>query len=124
MMRESSISFTKGKMETMFIADNNGGMLARWLRMIGYDVVLFKRRNNSQIINITLREHRVILSKYNQLMKRRLVSDSRVRAMIIKQNDPTAQLKETVKRLYLNYLFNPFSLCLECNQVFVSRSKD
>jgi uncharacterized protein with PIN domain len=35
-------------MEIKFIADNNVGKLARWLRLIGYDTLLFKQKEREQ----------------------------------------------------------------------------
>jgi len=39
-------------MEVKFIADNNVGKLARWLRLIGYDTLLFRQKNDGQMIKI------------------------------------------------------------------------
>ena len=33
-------------MEIKFIADNNVGKLARWLRLIGYDTLLFRQKDD------------------------------------------------------------------------------
>ena len=116
--------FARGKMEIKFIADNNVGKLARWLRVIGYDTLLFKQKDDNKMIKIALSEGRVILTRDTQIMKRRLVTSGKVRAMLIRQDDTEEQLQETVKNLNLNYHFNPFSLCLECNQALISRSKE
>ena len=111
-------------MEIKFIADNNVGKLARWLRVIGYDTLLFKQKNDNKMIKIALSEDRIILTRDTQLMKRRLVTNGKLKAMIIKQDDPKEQLQETVKKLNLSYHFKPFSLCLECNQALILRSKE
>ena len=111
-------------MEIRFIADNNVGKLARWLRMIGYDTLLFKQKDDNKMIKIALGEDRVILTKDAQIMKRHLVTNGKLKVMIIKQGDPTMQLQETVKNLNLSYRFKPFSLCLECNHPLMPRSKE
>ncbi|MFB0556562.1 MAG: Mut7-C RNAse domain-containing protein [Dehalococcoidia bacterium] len=111
-------------MQIKFIADNNAGKLARWLRMIGYDTLLFKEKNDSKMIEISLKKGRVILTKDTQIMKRRLVTDGKLKAIFIKHDDPKAQLQQIVKTLNLNYHFRPFSLCLDCNQTLIPRSKD
>jgi len=49
-------------MEIKFVADNNVGKLARWLRLIGYDTVLFKQKDDAQMIKIALGDNRVILT--------------------------------------------------------------
>ncbi|MBN2187514.1 MAG: Mut7-C RNAse domain-containing protein [Dehalococcoidia bacterium] len=110
-------------MEIKFIVDNNVGKLARWLRMMGYDTLLFKKKNDSKMIRIALRENRVILTKDTQLMKRRVITSGKLKAVLITQNDPKAQLQATVGNLNLSYFFSPFSLCLECNQRLMPRDK-
>lgn len=111
-------------MQIKFIADSNVGKLARWLRMIGYDTLLFKEKDDKRMIQIALKEGRVILTKDTQIMKRRLITNSKLKAIFIKHDDPKAQLQQTVKALNLDYHFKPFSLCLECNQALMPRSKD
>jgi len=110
-------------MEIKFIADNNVGKLARWLRLIGYDTLLFEKKNDSQMIKTALSEDRVILTKDGQFVRRRLVIDGRLKAIQIKHDDPDLQVQDVVQTLNLNYHFKPFSLCLECNQELIDRDK-
>ena len=111
-------------METKFIADNNVGKLARWLRLIGYDTILFRQKDDAQMIKVALSEDRVILTKDAQFMKRRLVTNGTLKTVHIEQDDPRHQVQEIVKTLKLDYHFRPFSLCLECNGVLVARDKE
>lgn len=111
-------------MEIKFIVDNNVGKLARWLRMMGYDTLLFKQKNDSKMIKIALHENRVILTRDTQLMKRRVITSGKLKAVLITQDDPKAQLQETAANLNLSYSFSPFSLCLECNQRLIPRDKE
>jgi len=110
--------------QVKFIADNNVGKLARWLRVIGYDTLLFKEKNDRSMIEIALKEDRVILTKDNQIAKRRLAMDGKLKVMLIKQDNSKAQLQSTVKALHLNWHFKPFSLCLECNQILIPKSRE
>jgi uncharacterized protein with PIN domain len=111
-------------MEIKFIADNNVGKLARWLRLMGYDTLLLKQKNDGQMIKIALSENRVILTKDAQFMKRRLVTNGELKTIHIKQDDPKLQVQEVVETLNLNYHFKSFSLCLECNQALIGRNKE
>ena len=111
-------------MAIKFIADNNVGKLARWLRLMGYDALLFKQKGDGQMINTALNEDRVILTKDVQFMKRRLVTNGKLKAILVKQDDPKLQVQEVVKSLNLDYHFAPFSLCLECNRALLPRSKE
>ena len=111
-------------MEIKFIADNNVGKLARWLRLIGYDTLLLKEKDNRKLINAALSEGRIVLTKDTQFMKRRLVTSGKVKTILITQDNPDTQIRELVKTLNLDYHFRPFSICLECNQPLVPRSKE
>jgi uncharacterized protein with PIN domain len=111
-------------MEIKFIADNNVGKLARWLRLIGYDTLLFKQKNDGQMIKRALSEDRVILTKDTQFMKRRLVTNGTLKTIHIKQDNPKLQVQELVETLNLNYHFKPFSFCLECNRALIARHRE
>jgi uncharacterized protein with PIN domain len=111
-------------MEIKFIADNNVGKLARWLRLMGYDTLLFKQKDDGQMIKVALSENRVILTKDTQFMNRRLVTNGTLKTIYIKQDDPKLQVRELVETLNLNYHFKPFSLCLECNRALIARDKE
>jgi len=111
-------------MEIRFIVDNNVGKLGRWLRLIGYDTLLLRQKDDSQMIQTALIEGRAILTKDSQFIRRRLVVDGRLKAIHIKQDDPDRQVQEVVQILNLDYNFKPFSLCLECNQGLILRDKE
>jgi uncharacterized protein with PIN domain len=110
-------------METKFIADNNVGKLARWLRMMGYDALSFREKDDGELIEIALNEGRVILTKDTQIAKRRLVVSGRLKTVLIQEDDPECQLRQVVTALDLDYHLRPFSMCLECNQPLIPRSK-
>ena len=111
-------------MEIKFIADNNVGELARWLRLMGYDTLLFKQKDDDRMIKTALSEDRVILTKDAQFMKRRLVTNGTLKTVHIEQDDPKLQVQKVVKVLGLDYHFRPFSVCLECNRPLIARGKD
>ena len=102
-----------------FIVDINVGKLARWLRMIGYDTHLFDHRDDKHLIHIALTENRIILTRDTQMMKRRVITIGELKALLITSDNPGEQIHQVIKELGLNPNFNPFSLCLECNQPLV-----
>lgn len=107
-----------------FVADNNVGKLARWLRLIGYDTVLLKQKDDNQMIRIALSENRIILTKDAEFMKRRLVTSGRLKAIHVRDDSPRLQVQGVVKALSLDYCFRPFSLCLECNRALLRRERE
>ena len=111
-------------METKFIVDNNVGKLAKWLRIMGYDALFFTEEDDGKMVKVALAQNRVILTKDTQIMRRRLVTSGRLRAILVEDSDAKAQLQQIVEALKLDFQFRPFSICLECNQSLVERSKD
>ena len=111
-------------MEPRFIVDNNVGKLAKWLRLMGYDALLFREKDDGEMVKIALSEKRVILTKDSQIMKRRVVTSGRLEAVHVEGDDSKAQLRQIVNALNLDCQLRPFSLCLECNRNLVERVRD
>jgi len=106
-----------------FIVDNNVGKLAKWLRVMGYDTLFFDGSDDSGMIAIALAEDRVILTRDTQIMKRRVVTSGQLKVMLIQSDKPELQMQQVIDTLNLDCQFKPFSICLECNQALVERSK-
>ena len=111
-------------MEIKFIVDNNVGKLAKWLRIMGYDALLFSGEDDGRMVKVALAQNRVILTKDTQIMRRRLVTSGRLKAILIEDDDVEAQLHQVVEVLNLGYHFRPFSICPECNQCLIEKDKD
>jgi len=107
-----------------FIVDYNVGKLAKWLRMMGYDSVLFTGEDDSRMIIIALRQERVILTRDTQIMKRGVVTSRRVKAILIESEEPEQQMRQVIESLNLDCQFRPFTICLECNQPLRETSKE
>ena len=107
-----------------FIVDNNVGKLAKWLRIMGYDTLFFDGSSDSGMIAIALNEDRVILTRDTQIMKRRVVTSGQLKAILITSDEPELQMRQVIDTLNLDCQYRPFTLCLECNQPLVKRSKE
>ena len=106
-----------------FIVDNNVGKLVKWLRIMGYDTLFFSGSDDSGMIAIALAEDRVILTRDTQIVERRVVTSGRLKAILIQSDEPELQMQQVIDSLNLDCQFKPFTLCLECNQPLVERSK-
>ena len=106
-----------------FIVDNNVGKLAKWLRIMGYDTLFFDGVNDSRMIATALAEGRVILTRDTQIVKRRVVTSGQLKAILITGDEPELQMHQIIDCLNLDCHFRPFTICLECNQPLVERSK-
>ena len=106
-----------------FIVDINAGKLAKWLRMMGYDALSFDGSDDGQMVAAALTEGRVILTRDTQIMRRRVVTNGQLKAILIQSDKPEQQIQQVVETLSLDFQFRPFTVCLECNQALEDRSK-
>ncbi len=111
-------------MEVRFIADDNVGKLARWLRMLGYDTLFINGLDDNRLIRLALKEDRVLLTRDTQIMKRRVVSIGCLKALFIEGDNPREQLCQVVRVMGLDCRDKQFTRCLECNGVLLPRSKE
>jgi uncharacterized protein len=107
-----------------FFADNNVGKLAKWLRMMGYDTRFFNGSDDSHMIAIALAEGRVILTRDTQIMRRRVVTSGQLKAILIQGDEPEQQVRQVIDSLNLDCQFRPLTICLECNQPLVPRTRE
>ena len=106
-----------------FIVDINVGKLAKWLRIMWYDTLLFDDIDDSHMIAIARAEGRVILTKDTQIMRRRLITSGQLKAILIESDEPEEQMHQVIDSLGLDCQFRPFTICLECNHPLEERSK-
>jgi uncharacterized protein with PIN domain len=100
------------------------GKLAKWLRIMGYDTRFFNGSSDSGMISTALKEERVILTRNTQIMKRRVVTSGRLKAILIQSDKPGLQMRQVINELKVDCQFKPFAICLECNQPLEERSKE
>jgi len=92
--------------------------------MMGYDTLFFDGSNDSHMVAKAVAEGRVILTRDTEIMKRRVVTSGRLKAILIDSEEPEQQMQQVIDTLNLDSQFKPFTLCLECNQPLVERDKD
>ncbi len=102
-----------------FVLDVHLGRLARWLRLLGFDVKYRNDYEDPEIIQIALNEHRIILTR-----DRRMLFNSRVaHACWIHAVLPEAQVQEVLRRLDLFNQIKPFYRCTVCNGIIKKVNK-
>ncbi len=106
-----------------FIIDQNAGKLVKWLRLMGYDTIFFDGSEDSQMVKVALEENRVIITRDTHIVERRVASKGRLRIVLLKTDEPEAQIKQVISSLKLGSR-HPFSRCLECNHLLVEKTKD
>jgi len=108
--------------EIKFIVDHNVGKLAKWLRMLGFDSLFFSGGDDSQMVRQALAEGRIILTRDTEIMKRRVINNGRLNAILIESEEPERQIQQLMATLDLKGRSRPFTICLECNHPLVERS--
>jgi len=97
--------------KTKFILDENLGKLARMLRMLGFDTIYQNNYANAAIIQDSISDRRIILTRDRGLLKNKKVTHG----YWVRATDPKQQLEEIVKRFDLKSQIKPFKRCMVCN---------
>jgi uncharacterized protein with PIN domain len=94
-----------------FAVDAMLGRLARWLRLLGYDVFYDAGVADAELARRAIVEGRILLTR-----DRALPEEFRVPALrLVAAEEPAAQLREIVSRFGLDWHSRLFTRCSECN---------
>ncbi|HVO74648.1 MAG TPA: Mut7-C RNAse domain-containing protein [Ignavibacteriaceae bacterium] len=102
-----------------FITDVHLGALTKYMRMLGLDTVYKNDYHREDIIKISVKEKRVILTKDRELLKRNEITHG----YWIRSNKIEEQLKELIERFHLKNEINEFARCLICNTQLINIDK-
>jgi uncharacterized protein with PIN domain/molybdopterin converting factor small subunit len=105
--------------EPKFICDVHLGRLAKLLRLLGFDTCYSNKYSDEDIIDISLKERRCILTKDRGILKRKVVTHG----YCVRSIFPKKQLIEVLKRFDLYKAINPFTLCMECGGKLNKKAK-
>ena len=94
-----------------FIADAMLGRLARWLRILGYDVSYESSISDNDLIARAIREHRIILTMDRKLAERESAKNS----LLVNSPFYKEQLKQVITQYNIDYKSGIFTRCLVCN---------
>jgi uncharacterized protein len=104
--------------EVKFAADRMLGKLAKWLRIIGQDVIYGEHLSGYGLIRAARAENRLILTR-DRGLKRKQPPDF----LFIESDHYREQLRQVIRACHLNPLERAFTRCLECNTLLEGRSK-
>jgi uncharacterized protein with PIN domain len=104
--------------EMKFAADRMLGKLAKWLRIIGQNVIYGQHLSGYGLIHAARQENRLILTRDRKL-RRQQPPDF----LFIESDHYRDQLRQVIRACHLNPLARAFTRCLECNVVLEARSK-
>jgi uncharacterized protein with PIN domain len=101
-------------------ADAMLGRLARWLRLLGFDVFWQAAIDDAELVRRAIEQERVLLTRDRGLAEAFRVSD----LLVLRAEQPEAQLREVCAALDLERHFRPFTRCSLCNRQLVEVSPD
>jgi len=96
-----------------FIADINLGDIVKYARILGLDVYYDPSLSTGEIIEISKRKNRVILTKSRKLLKFKDVT----RGIFIWPGTTIEQIRRIIDNLDIKSNIKPFSRCLCCNSL-------
>jgi len=104
---------------TTFVADVHLRRLARFLRLLGFDVLHSNAFEDDELVNLSVDQRRILLTRDRQLLKHGRLTH----ATWIRSTDPIEQAREVVRRFDLRGSARPFSRCPACNGLLQSVDK-
>jgi len=96
---------------TRFILDVHLGKLARYLRMLGFDAAYDRDWDNAMLIDLSLRQKRIILTRSLEILKQNRVTHG----YWLRHHAPRPQIREVLRALDLFSQVQPFKRCMDCN---------
>ncbi|MGM0406951.1 MAG: Mut7-C RNAse domain-containing protein [Bacteroidota bacterium] len=96
-----------------FILDVHLGQLAKYLRLLGFDTYYTNHLNDSEIIERSISEDRIILTRDFGILKHKKVTHG----YYVRSQNSKTQLKEIIQRFDLKNKIKPFSRCSVCNGI-------
>jgi uncharacterized protein with PIN domain len=102
-----------------FVLDTHLGRLAAYLRMLGFDALYRNSYTDEELVAVSVRERRILLTRDLGLLKRSAVTHG----SFVRETDVRRQTVEVVERFHLARLARPFSRCLRCNALLQQREK-
>jgi uncharacterized protein with PIN domain len=103
-----------------FIADVMLGRLAKWLRIAGFDVLYSNKFSDDELIEISNREGRILLSRDTRLLVRKPVKDF----IFLESQDIQTQISQVFKTMRIFNLSSLLTRCLSCNDALVETSRE
>lgn len=106
--------------EPRFVLDVHLGRLAAYLRMLGFDTVYQNCFSDDELVEISVGERRILLTRDRGLLKRAALTHG----YWLRETGSRRQASEIVRRFDLLRNIQPFSRCMACNGVLNVVSKD
>ena len=103
--------------EFKFITDAALGKLAKWMRLLGYDTVVFPKQSGREMLRLADAERRIVLTRRKDMLERQFSG----RLYFVRGIKVAHQLKEVIKKYSLKITEQEmFTRCINCNEKLIS----
>jgi uncharacterized protein with PIN domain len=104
-----------------FLTDRNLGKLTKWMRILGYDTVVYQGAIDRNFLQYGLREGRVVLTRRRDMAARNFLGTK----YVVMSDHVPSQLHELRDNLSLEIDPDKFlTICLGCNEAILDIPKD
>ena len=104
-----------------FVADCMLGKLAKWLRILGFDVVSFTKAEDPDLVALARRENRVLLTRDTGLIERTAKRPNRI---FVRSDDWEEQVVQVLDECGLWDKIRPNTRCVACNRPLKPLARD
>ena len=94
-----------------FVVDCMLGKLAKWLKILGFDVVYDHKAEDRELLNIARKQARILLTRDVRLLE----GAKDIRGLFIESEKWQEQVVQVLERLNLRPQAKPYSRCIQCN---------
>ena len=95
-----------------FVADCMLGRLAKWLKILGFDVLFFSKAADKDLVDNSRRENRVLLTRDTGLIEK---TAKRPNRLFVRSDNWEDQVVQVLDELELWGDVRPNTRCIECN---------
>jgi len=94
-----------------FVVDCMLGKLAKWLKILGFDAVFFRKIADDTLLEIAKKENRILLTRDTGLIERA----KNMKPLFIESENWRTQVEQVLDHFDLWRDIQPNSRCIECN---------
>ena len=96
-----------------YLTDASLAKLAKWLRLLGYDTIVFPRAAGREMLNLACAEKRIVLTRRRDILERQFSGE----LYLVLGIDINIQLAEVIAKFSLTIDQRKiFRICLKCNE--------
>jgi len=94
-----------------FAVDCMLGKLAKWLKILGFDVAYDNKAEDSEMLNLARKQGRILLSKDHRLLE----GAKDIPSLFIESEKWQEQIEQVLRELNLWNRAKPYTRCIQCN---------